>query len=484
MSRVPDILQIRLDEILRWEQRKRLEDIFAGASFYAFLGAVLALPFYKTFSPAALRWLLPVAFILVLAPVFWFKQRWRHADSVRALARADRALRLEERALTAWDLLQRGDRGSAALWVLKEAGERLAAVDPRRFSRRSCSRRTYFVVPLAVVWAALLWFDVGFEFGRARAPAAPTLARELQRFSRDLQEKAKSDQLRESQRLGEELEKVAQKGLQAPAGDERLKSEVAGVMKKFDLAGKTNAPPRSAAAGESEQSLADLKAELEAARNILDSANMAQAPAEMGKEWFGRLPAMPQLQRQLEKNAALQSSLSRSELQSLLQRLEREVAGELDRRALLDAQQFLDRMMNPGKKNQGEPNMQAAGRGEPKLQDGVPGENKAELPGTEPGKKTGDFAPLPEIYGGAPTQLKGTLGGGASSGMLLKAKPSVGKSEVSQDEVIASYQKQAEAELNSERVPEVLKETVKQYFLSLGGAVGQLNKEHGARGKE
>jgi hypothetical protein len=60
------------------------------------------------------------------------------------------------------------------------------------------------------------------------------------------------------------------------------------------------------------------------------------------------------------------------------------------------------------------------------------------------------------------------LGEGDSRGLVLKAKPSGGKSEVSQDEVIASYRRQAEAELNTERVPEELKETIKNYFLSLG----------------
>ena len=39
---------------------------------------------------------------------------------------------------------------------------------------------------------------------------------------------------------------------------------------------------------------------------------------------------------------------------------------------------------------------------------------------------------------------------------------------MSQDDVIASYRRQAEAELNTERVPEALKETIKNYFLSLG----------------
>jgi hypothetical protein len=473
VSRAPEILHIRLAAILRWEKRKRIEETLAVACLYSFLAALLALPLYKNFSPGAVRWFAPAVFVFVIAPVFLLKQRWRHADSVRALARADRALRLEERALTAWDLLRRGDRGTAAVWVFKEAGERLATVDAQMLFRRSYTRRAYLILPLAALWAALLWFDPVFEFGGGSRPSAPTLTHELQRFSRELQEKAKNEKLLESLRLGEDLEKVAQKALEAHFGDERLKSEVAGVMKKFDLAGKTVAPLQSAAAGESEQRLMDLKAELEAARDMFDSARMAETPAQAGREWLERLPAMPQLQRQFDKNAALERNLSRSELQSFLERLDRQVTGELDRRALLDAQQFLEHMMKQGNDKTGEHNVPAGGRGEANLQEGARGESKGELPGTEPGKKSDGSAPLPQMQGGAATQLKGTLAPGESNGLLLKSKPSVGKSEISQDEIIASYQRQAEAELNNERVPEALKETVKQYFLSLGDAMRQ-----------
>ncbi|HEX9146970.1 MAG TPA: hypothetical protein VGA09_22065, partial [Candidatus Binatia bacterium] len=337
--------------------------------------------------------------------------------------------------------------------------------------RRSWSREAYFILPLIAVWAMLLWFDPSFEFGGGIRPSAPTLAHGLRAFSRELQEKAKSDGLRESLRLGEELEKVAQKAIESNASNERLKTEVTGMMKKFDLAGKTSGQPQSVTAGESEQSLMDLKAELEAVRDIFSSARSAQGTADLGQEWFERLPAMPQLKRQFDKNAAPERSLSRNELQSFLERLDRQVTGELDRRALLDAEQFLERMMKQGNGEQGEQNVQVAGRGEPKLDDGARGENKAALPGTEPGQKTGGSAALPEIQGGAATHLKGSLGAGPSSSLLLRGKPSVGKSEVSQDEIIASYRQQAEAELNSERVPEALKETIKQYFLSLSGAM-------------
>ena len=471
MNHAPEILHRRLAEILRWEKRKRIEGIFAAAFFYSLLAAMLALPFYKSHLSGALRWFVPAIFVVVLAPLLFLKKRWQHADSVRALARADRALGLDERALTAWELLRRGDEGSAALLVFKEAGERLATVNVRALFRRSWSREAYFILPLIAVWAMLLWFDPSFEFGGGIRPSAPTLAHELRTFSRELQEKAKSDGLRESLRLGEELEKVAQKAIESNASNERLKTEVTGMMKKFDLAGKTSGQPQSVTAGESEQSLMDLKAELEAVRDIFSSARSAQGTADLGQEWFERLPAMPQLKRQFDKNAAPEHSLSRNELQSFLERLDRQVTGELDRRALLDAEQFLERMMKQGNGEQGEQNVQVAGRGEPKLDDGARGENKAALPGTEPGQKTGGSAALPEIQGGAATHLKGSLGAGPSSSLLLRGKPSVGKSEVSQDEIIASYRQQAEAELNSERVPEALKETIKQYFLSLSGAM-------------
>ena len=477
MSRAPEILHRRLDEILRWEKRKRIEHIVVAAFFYSLLAALLALPFYKILAPGALRWFVPAMLVLVLAPFLLVRQRWRHADSVRALARADRALRLEERALTAWDLLQRGEKGSAALMVFKEAADRLSAVHAQALFRRSWNRRAYVIVPLAMVWAALTWLDPSFEFAAVQRAAAPTLAHELRRFSRELQDKAKSDKLSESLRLANELEKVAQKAVESRAGDDRLKAEVAGMMKKFDLAGKTAAQPQSATAGESEQSLTDLKAELEAAREMLTSPNMAQAPPEMAKEWLDRLPSMPQLNRQFDRNGALERTLNRNELQSMLQQLDNQVSGELDRRALIDAQQFLERMMKQGNGETGEQNAQVAGRGKSQLEDGARGENKGELPGTEPGKKNEGLAALPEMQGGAPTQLKGTVGAGESSALLLKTKPSVGKSETPQDEIIASYQRQAEAELNSERVPESLKETIKQYFLSLSGAVGEAGRE-------
>jgi hypothetical protein len=110
-----------------------------------------------------------------------------------------------------------------------------------------------------------------------------------------------------------------------------------------------------------------------------------------------------------------------------------------------------------------------AGQGErDSPDDGEKTNNRSNLPGKEPGKRETESPSLPEFQPGAAAHVKGLLGEGNSSGLVLKAKPSPGKSEVSQDEVIASYRRQAEVELNTERVPEALKETIKNYFLSLG----------------
>ncbi len=469
MTHTPDILTRKLAEILTWEKRKRREEILAAVFFYSLLGAVLALPFYTSFLSGVMRWFVPAGLGVVLAPFWFFTKRWRHADSVRALARADRALRLEERAITAWELLQRNDRRTPALLVFKEAREKLARVDAKTLLRRNWSWQAYLVLPVLAGWVGLMGINPRFEFGDGSRPSTPTLAQELRRFSRELQDKAKGEGLRESFRLGQELEKVAQRGMDSNTGNERLKTEVTGMMKKIDLAGKTAAEQQSLAAGESAQSLTDLKAELEAARDMLNFPDGDQRMQNLSPEWLERLAALPQLKRQFDKSDGLERSLNRSGLKSFLDRLERQVTGELDRRALLDAQQVLERMVKEREGEKGDPDAQIAGSGKPKNSDEVArGENSGPLPGTEPGRKIDGLAVPPQRQGGAATHLEGGLGVGQSLGVLLKSKPAAGESKISQEEIIASYRQQAEAELNSERVPEALKETIKNYFLSLG----------------
>lgn len=470
MSFEAEILQRKLSELLNWERRKRYEQILATLLCYSLLAGLLALPLHGLLPAGVSRWFIPVPFFVLLAPFMFLRRCWRREDSARALVRVDKALRFDERTVTAWELLERNETRAAALLVLKEAEEKLKTLDPRALFRRRWGWQAYLVFPLLFLWFGLLWFEFDTQFAAGLQPSAPkTLAQKLREFSRELQEKAKSEGLRESLQVGRELEKMAQKGIDAKTGDQRFKDELAGMRKRIGAVGKAAAEQPSFSAAESEQNLKELKAELDAARDLINFPDADQGMGELGQQWLDRLETLPQLKKQFYKEGQAAQRLSQNALKSLLDRLERQVSGELDRRTLLEAQQFLEQLMNQGQGEKGESHVRIAGKGEPDLRDeGARTKSQSQLPGKEPGKREEGFQPAPEFPAGAATHLKGWLGEGNSSGVVLKGKPLAGKSEISQQEVITSYRRQAEAELNTERVPAGLKETIKNYFLSLG----------------
>jgi hypothetical protein len=212
-----------------------------------------------------------------------------------------------------------------------------------------------------------------------------------------------------------------------------------------------------------------LKAELEAARDLMNLADPTKQASEVGSQWLDQLASLPQLKQQLQQEGRAAESFARDDLKSFLDRLEKQATAELDRRTLLDAQQFLDQVMKQGQGEKGDSEARLAGQEERDAPtDGERTSNNNNSPGKEPGKKEAESQPLPQFEPGPSAHVKGLLGEGGSSGLLFKAKPTPGKSKVSQDDVITSYRRQAEVELNTERVPEELKETIRNYFLSLG----------------
>jgi hypothetical protein len=186
------------------------------------------------------------------------------------------------------------------------------------------------------------------------------------------------------------------------------------------------------------------------------------------QKWLEQLASMPQLRKQLDREPQGGQGMGRQELQSLLDRLDQQVADALDRRALIDAQQFLEQMMNQGQGKENNNVAQMAGQGEQdESGDGMREKNHSNLPGKEPGKNDDNQRSLPQFRAETRTQVKGQLGEGESSGVTFKGVPTPGKSELSPQQVVANYRRQAEQELNSEKVPAALKETVRRYFLSL-----------------
>ena len=184
-----------------------------------------------------------------------------------------------------------------------------------------------------MLWFALLWFDVDHKLFAPRGAASLTLAHRLRQFARELTDKAQGEGLRESLKLGQELEKIAKKNLAAKADEQQLKSDLAGTAKKLDALGKSGADKQNFAGAESQQSLKDLKAELEAAKDLLNFPESDKTGEDRAQQWLERLAALPQLHRQLENDAAKGQSLGQNQLKEFLSNLDRQVTNELDRRA-------------------------------------------------------------------------------------------------------------------------------------------------------
>ena len=125
----PEPLRQKFSELLTWEKVKQREQILLSLSFFALAAALLTWPFSSQLSAMMNRLWWPLLFFLGLAPFMFFKRRWRPRDSTRAVAAVDKSLRLEERAITAWEILARGERGAAEELVVKQAEERIKTVD-------------------------------------------------------------------------------------------------------------------------------------------------------------------------------------------------------------------------------------------------------------------------------------------------------------------------------------------------------------------
>ena len=468
MNSMTESLKSKFAELIRWERRKRREQSLLRMLCVALALALLLFPLYVFLPVDWLRWLVPVALCGGLAPFFFYRRFWGLQDDVRAAASLDKTLGLEERAVTAWELLAREETSAAALLVFKQAQEKLHAVEPRTLFPRRWSWPAYVVLPLFALWLTLLWLDVDRWNDPGRSSRPQTLAQKAREFSREFQEKAKNEGLRESLKMGQELEKVARQGIENKAADETFKKELTGMTKKFDAAAKSGPDRDSFSAAESRQSLKDLQAELAAARDLAELPELPKGAEELGRRWAERLATMPQLKRQIDKAEQSGQGPAQRDLKSFLDQLDRQVSGELDRRALLDAQQYLQQMMKQGQGEQGENYARSSTPGEEDATaDGVKEKNHGNLPGKEPGKKSDETRSLPEFRADVSTHVKGALGEGDSSALMFKGKPAPGKSAVPPSAVVASYRRQAEQELNSERVPEALKETIKNYFLSL-----------------
>ena len=459
----------KFNEILGWERRKRREQTLAMIGCVTFAFAIVFLPLNGFLPRDWLRWTVPGILFVLLAPWFFYRAKWRHQNSARAVAALDKELRLAECAVTAWEIAGGAELGGAKLLVLQRAEAALRNIAARQILPRSVSWPMYGVVPLVVLWLALLWLDFDRPYPEARHFSPRNLAERVREYSRELQDKAKGEGLRETLKFGQELEKTAQKSYEQKTPEESLRKEVAGLAQQFTVPASRQ-DKNAFSSGETEQNLKDLKTELEASRDLLQFPDGAKNSDEANQRLMERLSGLPELKRQFDA-ANPGAGLGSSELKAFLDKLDQQVTKELDRRALIDAQQYLEQMTKQGSSERGENYARIDANGEPDPNAaGLHEKSFSKLPGKEPGQQDADVRSLPDLRSGPQTQVKGILGAGESSGLMLKGNPSGGKSALADSEVVASYRRQAEQELNSERVPEELKEMIKNYFLSLGEA--------------
>jgi hypothetical protein len=447
-------VQRKISGLLSWERRKRRETIVVAALFYALLSA----PVLVVLSGAWV-WVAPAVIFIGFALCLLLLERWRDRDTARALAAVDKSLQLDERTTTAWEILCRNENTAVAQLVLRQTWDGLKALEPRALFPRRWSWHGYFIAPLLALWLAVIWHGPGFDPADSVPDPQPSLSQKLREYARLLQERAQSESLPRTLEAGRRLEKAAQRSMDSKTANDQFKKELAGLAQ--EMAAERKAASRSTFDGvTSRQQLEDLRAELEAARDLMNPANGA------GQALEDRLSGLNQLSKQLDKQKA--QGLGPGEMKSFLDKLEQQVAGELDRRTLLEAEQFLQQLAESGQRQSDETQASAGGQKQQEPETDATGERKAgSAPGEEVGKDLGKAPSLPEFQGGTRADVKGKIGEGERSGIYFKAKPIPGKSQLSQDEVIASYRRQAEAELNSERIPPELKETIKNYFLSL-----------------
>jgi hypothetical protein len=460
----------KFSEILRWERRKRREQTLAIIACVTLALAILFLPVNGFLPRDWLRWTVPVILFMVLAPWFFYRTKWRYQNSARAVAALDKELNLAECAVTAWEIAGDAELNGAKLLVLQRAEAGLRPIEARQILPRSVSWPMYGVMPLMFLWLALLWLDFDRPYSEPRHLSPRNLAERVREYSRELQDKAKGEGLRQTLKFGQELEKTAQKSYEQKTPDESLRKEVAGLAQQCTVPAGARQDKNAFSSAETEQTLKDLKTELEASRGLLQFPDGAKNSDEANRRWMERLSGLPQLKRQFDA-ANPGAGMGASELKAFLDKLDQQVNKELDRRALIDAQQYLEQMTKQGSPERGENYARSDANGEPDPNAaGLHEKSFSKLPGKEPGQQDPDVRSLPDLGSGPQTQVKGILGAGESSGLMLKGNPSGGKSALADSEVVASYRRQAEQELNSERVPEELKEMIKNYFMSLGEA--------------
>lgn len=462
MTEPESLLRDKLAELRRWERRKRRERLLWESLFYTALAAAALVAARALLAvDAALLWLAPVVFAAAAVAVFLLRP-WRERTFLGSLKGVDDRLELRERVLTAWEILSRtrepaeGGRRAEEELVVEEAAGKLARVDLPPLLPRRRSWHAWAGAFLVLLAGAGLWLPSGDA--PEAVSAASRMAEALREHARELEERARAQDLTESRRMAEALREMAERDLGDPADDKSGIEASVGAMVDV-LEDMTSSWPTEA--GLEWPVLSD--AALEKLREQLQRSRTREMDGSLQGKSRGEMLESMGLSS-LDRQPGNSSEMSQEEIREFLDRVEREARQEQDRREMASTQQFLTELL-PGDAP-GESLAEAARPGGPKGEtDESPPAGRQ--PGNEPGK--GGQEPFdPNFQARVRTHLQGLLGQGPSRGFGFRGEARPGESTVAEEAVVVRYQRQVEAELSSAEIPAEFKETIKNYFLSLG----------------
>ena len=476
MQRVSDLqrdeqtfLQEKFWQLLRWERVKRREGILISALFYSVLISLITLPVGDLFPIWAEPLSLTVPLFLVMTLAFYMWSPWGDRESLRTVLLLDKTLRLQERAVTAWEILGRRERRPAEELVLAEAEANIRNVDARGLFKRQLTWHAFLAPPLLLLWVLFAWLDVDLHFDWFQGSKTVSVAQKLKDYSHGLQERAKKDELTESLKMARGLEDIADKGLKGEVGEEKLREDLSAAVQGIGgLAPVASQEPGASWPTLSKDALSDLKADVGKFKDALANPESLVGKGIRRADILERLAGLSPFRGEMGKGLLSTEDLEKRDVGDYLEKLRRRIVSELDRRNLQETREFLLHLLEEMRGEESEGPSQGMGlaqRG--KSSSAKKRSGTGSLPGDRPGSKGQRVSP-PPFQARASTQLKGLLGKGLSAGMTLRGEFPAKESEVPQEEVITSYKRQIEGELASEQIPEELRETVKQYFLSLG----------------
>ncbi len=461
------LFQEKIGRLLRWEKVKRREQILVTALFYSVLASLVILPMGELFPP----WARPVSFtpiiFLIMALMFFLRHPWGGRESLRTVIRLDKSLRMQERALTAWEIVRREGRKPAELLVLEEAAAKLKAVDVEGLFKRHLSWHAFLAPPLFFIWMWMAWFGVDFDFNWGHQTKARSVAKRLKEYSQDLRVRAEEDKLIESLKMAHALEEVAERGMKEEIGEARLRddlNEAVRGIRDLNLGGSEGSGfslPEMSGKGYS-----DLKTELEKIREALNQSDSLLDKGILGSTFLEKLDRLSPFRGELGEQSLSSENLDKKEMMKFLKELEEKTRAELDRRALMETQQYLLLLLDG---MEGDARRPLESRQSPLGSTSTTRDDKTKgrLPGDQPGTREPRIQ-FPRFRARAETHLKGLVEKGLSAGFTLRGEVKGKESKIPQEDIVAQYRRQAEGELASEQIPQDLKETIKKYFLSLG----------------